>query len=110
MVSLMLAACLQGSVGSYLPIVTQDDDTNVVSLEVKSHALNSRLELHHLTGLDLGETEDSGDTITDGNDGSELFQVVLEKAMVRYMGTRIWRPSYLALPGERSTSDALVFK
>lgn len=93
-----------------LPIVTKNDNTDVVSLEVESHSTDSGLELHHLTCLDLGETEDSGDTITDGNDGSELFQVVLEKAMVRYMGTRIWRPSYLAPPGERSTSDALVFK
>ena len=66
------------TVVSYLPIVTQDDDTDVVSLEVKSHALNSRLELHHLTGLDLGETEDTGNTITDGDDGTELLQVVLQ--------------------------------
>ena len=60
-----------------LPIVTQNDDTNVVGLQVESHALDSRLELDHLTGLDLGETEDSGDTITDGNDGSEFLKIVL---------------------------------
>jgi len=57
-------------------IVTQDDNTNVVSLQVESHTLDSRLELNHLTGLDLGETEDSGDTISDGDDGSEFLKVV----------------------------------
>ena len=63
-----------------LPIVTQDDNTNVVSLQVESHTLDSRLELNHLTGLDLGETEDSGDTISDGDDGSEFLKVVLSAA------------------------------
>jgi len=48
-----------------LSIVSQHDDSDVVSLEVKSHALNSRVELNHLSGLDLHEAEDSGDTITD---------------------------------------------
>lgn len=68
---------IQGSVGEYLPIVTKDDDTNVVSLEVKGHTLDSGLELHHLTGLDLGETENTGDTITDGDNGTEFLQVIL---------------------------------
>ena len=61
----------------YSPIVSEDDNTDVVSLEVESHAHDSRLEFHHLTCLDLGETEHSGDTITDGDDGTELLQVVL---------------------------------
>lgn len=61
----------------YLPIVTQDDNTDVVSLEVEGHALNAGLELNHLSGLDLGESEDTGDTITDGDDGSELLEVIL---------------------------------
>ena len=62
---------------AHLPIVTKDDNTDVVRLQVESHTLDSRLELHHLTGLHLGETEDSGDTITDGDDGSEFLEVVL---------------------------------
>ena len=61
-----------------LPIGAEDDNTNVVSFQVESHTFGSRLELHHLTGLDLGETEDSGDTITNGDDRSELLQVVLQ--------------------------------
>mmetsp|Transcript_8630 Transcript_8630/g.10112 ORF Transcript_8630/g.10112 Transcript_8630/m.10112 type:complete len:544 (-) Transcript_8630:157-1788(-) len=59
-----------------LSIGTKDDNTDVVSLQVESHTLDARLELDHLTGLDLGETEDSGDTITDGDDGTELLKVV----------------------------------
>ena len=58
-------------------IVTQDDNTDVVSLQVKSHALNSRLEFDHLTSLHLGETEDSGDTITNRDDGTEFFKIIL---------------------------------
>lgn len=60
-----------------LSIVTKDDDTDVVSLEVKSHTLDAGLELNHLSSLDLGQTENTGDTITDGDDGSELLKVVL---------------------------------
>jgi len=60
-----------------LSIVTENDNTDVVSLQVESHTLGARLELNHLTGLDLGETEDSGDTVTNGDDRTELLEVVL---------------------------------
>jgi hypothetical protein len=63
----------------HLPIVAQDDNTDVVRLQVERHTLYTRLELHHLTCLHLGETENSGDTITDGDDRTELLQVVLSK-------------------------------
>ena len=58
-------------------IVTKHDNTNVVSLEVKGHTLDARVEFDHLTSLDLGETEDSSDTITNGDDSSEFLQVIL---------------------------------
>lgn len=51
-----------------ISIVTKNDNTDVVSFEVESHSADPGLEFDHLTCLDLGETEDSGDTITDGND------------------------------------------
>jgi hypothetical protein len=73
----MVRASCRG--GEHLPIVTQDDNTNVVCFQVESHTLDSRLELDHLTSLDLGETEDSSNTITDRDNGSEFFQVVLHK-------------------------------
>ena len=70
-------AISEGRYVLYLPIVAENDNTDVVSLQVESHTLGARLELHHLTSLDLGETEDSGDTITDGDDRTELLEVVL---------------------------------
>ena len=60
-----------------LSIVTQDDDTNIISLEVKSHTLDARAELNHFTSLYLHETEDTSNTITNGDDSTEFFQVVL---------------------------------
>ena len=81
---------------AYLPIVTENDDTDVVSLEVEGHSPDAGLEFNHLTCLDLGETEDSGDTITDGNDGSEFFQVVLHNLEVRDTDRHKWSPPYLA--------------
>ena len=64
-----------------LSIGAKDDNTDVVCFQVESHALNSRLELDHLTSLDLGETEHSGDTVTNRDNGSELLQVVLHSQM-----------------------------
>ena len=63
---------------THLPIVAQDDDTHVVRLQVQSHALHSWLELHHLTSLYFGETENSSDTITDWDDGTEFFKIILK--------------------------------
>jgi hypothetical protein len=48
-----------------LPIVTQYDNTNIISFQVKGHTFDTTAELHHLSGLYLGETENSGNTITD---------------------------------------------
>ena len=62
---------------SDLPIVTQDDNTDIISLQVESHAFNSRLELHHLASLHLGETKDPSNTITDRDDRAEFFKIVL---------------------------------
>ena len=58
-------------------VVSEHHNTNVVGLQVEGHTLDTGVELDHLTGLHLGETEDTGDTITDGDDSSELLQVVL---------------------------------
>ena len=67
----------------YLPIVTQDDNTDIVCLQVESHTLDSRLELYHLTSLHFGETEDSSDTITDGDNGSEFLEIILKQSKNR---------------------------
>lgn len=60
-----------------LPVVSEHDNTNVVSLEIEGHTLDPRVEFNHLSGLNFGQTENSGNTITDGYNSSELFQVVL---------------------------------
>jgi len=60
-----------------LSIVTQDDDTNVVRLEVQGHTLDTRGELNHLSGLDLHEAEHSRNTVTNRDDRSEFLQVRL---------------------------------
>jgi len=58
-------------------VVSEDDDSDVVGFEVKSHSLDSGAELHHFSGLDLHESEDSGNSISNRDDGSEFLQVVL---------------------------------
>ena len=65
-------------------IVTKHDNTNVVGFEVEGHTLDAGVELNHLTGLDLGETEDTGDTVTDGDNSTELLKVILQKSAVRH--------------------------
>ncbi len=65
--------------GTYSPIVTQNDDTDVVGFQVKGHTSDTRGELNHFTGLDLGKTENSGNTITDGDNGTEFLDVVLRR-------------------------------
>jgi len=56
-------------------IVTEDDNTNVVSLQVQGHTLDAGGELNHLLGLDVSETMDSGNTVTNGQDLTGLLEV-----------------------------------
>ena len=58
-------------------VVTEDDDTDVVWLQVEGHALESGAELYHLLGLDVLEAVDTGDTVADAEDLAGLFQVGL---------------------------------
>ena len=60
-------------------IVTKHDNTNVVGFEVEGHTLDAGVELNHLTGLDFGETEDTGNTISNGDNSSEFLKVVLNR-------------------------------
>ena len=47
-------------------IVTENGDTDVVGLQVQAHSSDTGRELNHLLGLDVSETVDTGDTVTDG--------------------------------------------
>merc|ERR1719331_272861 len=56
-------------------IVTEDDNTNVVRLQVEGHALQARAEFHHLLSLDVLQTIDTGNTVSNGEDTASLLQV-----------------------------------
>jgi hypothetical protein len=58
-------------------IVSEDDDTDVIGFKVERHTSDSRGEFDHFSGLHFLETENSGDTISDGNDGTVFFNIVL---------------------------------
>ena len=60
-----------------LPIVSEDDDTDIISFQVQSHTSNSRSELNHLTCLNFIQSNDSGNTVTDANDCTEFFYIIL---------------------------------
>merc|ERR1719391_1671251 len=56
-------------------VVTEDDDTNVVRLQVEGHALQARAEFHHLLSLDILQTIDTGNTVSNREDTASLLQV-----------------------------------
>ncbi len=48
-------------------VLAEDHATDVVALEVQGHALHAGLrELDHFAGLDIVQTVDAGDAVTDG--------------------------------------------
>src|SRR5690606_34686699 len=47
-------------------VVTEDHDADVVDFEVQRHAADAAGELDHFPGLDVVQTVDAGDTVTDG--------------------------------------------
>ena len=75
-------ALIHKRTGQSLPVVTQDDNTDIVRLQVEGHTLDSGVELNHLTSLDLSKTEHTCNTITDGDDGTEFLKIVLNKVNV----------------------------
>ena len=52
-------------------VVTEDGDTDVVGLQVQAHSLDTGRELNHLLGLDVSETVDTGDTVTNGYESAK---------------------------------------
>merc|ERR1712073_1945 len=56
-------------------VITEDDNTNVVGLQVESHSLQAGAELHHLLGLDVLEAVDTGDTVSNREHTAGLLQV-----------------------------------
>lgn len=60
-----------------LPIVTQNDNTNIISLKIESHTFDTTAELNHLSCLYFCETEDSGNTITNRYNSTEFLKIIL---------------------------------
>merc|ERR1711881_709716 len=60
-----------------LSIVTKDDNTDVVRLQVERHTLDAAVKLYHLLGLDVLEAMDSSDTISDGEDLASFLEIDL---------------------------------
>src|ERR1700759_1056800 len=55
-----------------LAVGAEDHDADVVGFEVERHAARAVLELDHLAGLDVVQSIDAGDTVTDGQHLSDF--------------------------------------
>jgi hypothetical protein len=62
-----------------IPVITEDDDTDIVSFQVEGHTSDSGSELDHFTCLDFIEANNSGNTVTNTDDCTELFNIVLNQ-------------------------------
>jgi hypothetical protein len=60
-----------------IPIVSEDDDTDIIGFEVEGHTSDTGSELHHFSGLDFVESDHTSDTITNTNDSAVLFDIIL---------------------------------
>ena len=49
-----------------VPVVAENNDTDVVGFQVERHALDAAREFDHFAGLDLIEAVDASDTVTNG--------------------------------------------
>merc|ERR1711890_148659 len=56
-------------------VITEDDNTDIVWLQVKSHTLQARAEFHHFLSLDILQTVHTGDTVSNGEYTASLLQV-----------------------------------
>ncbi len=61
-----------------LPIISEDDDSDIVSLEVEGHTSDTWSELDHFSCLDFVESDNTSDTVSDADNSSELFDIILD--------------------------------
>lgn len=71
-------------------VVTKDDDTHVIGFQIQSHALEARAEFHHLVGLDVLQTVNSSNTVTDTEYSASLFQVGLFFQSIRVISNFLY--------------------
>src|SRR4029434_8493668 len=60
-----------------LAVGAEDHDADVVGLQIQRHAAGAVFELDHLAGLDVVQTIDAGDTVTDGQHLSDFGNLSL---------------------------------
>mmetsp|Transcript_17320 Transcript_17320/g.24659 ORF Transcript_17320/g.24659 Transcript_17320/m.24659 type:complete len:292 (+) Transcript_17320:580-1455(+) len=58
-----------------ITIVTEDHNSDVVLLQVKGHTAETAGEDNHLSGLDIGKTVNTGDTVSNGNYRTSLGEL-----------------------------------
>ena len=63
-------------------MLTEDDNTDVVGLQVEGHALQAGAELNHLSCLHGVQTENSCDTVSNGDDITELNKIILRNERI----------------------------
>merc|ERR1719318_143416 len=56
-------------------VVTEDDNTNIVRLQIEGHALEAGAEFHHLLCLDVLESIDTSNTVSNGEDTASLLKI-----------------------------------
>ena len=66
------AGPLDGRAFGDLGVRAEDDDADIVGFEVERHALGAVVELDHLARLDVVESVDARDSVTDGEDGPDF--------------------------------------
>lgn len=59
----------------HLVIVTEESDSDQLLLEVEGDSADAALEADLLTGLDVGQTNDLGDSVTDRRHQTDLLEV-----------------------------------
>ena len=66
------AGPLDGRAFRNFGVRAEDDYADIVGLEVEGHALGAVVELDHLTGLDVVEAVDAGDSVADRKHGADF--------------------------------------
>src|SRR5258708_2451661 len=66
------AGALDGLAFLDFAVGAEDHDTDIVGFEIERHATGAVLELDHLAGLDVVQTVDAGNAVTDGQHLSDF--------------------------------------
>ena len=59
-------------------VITEDNDTNIVAFQVQRHTFDAAVKFDHLTGLDIVEAVDAGNTVANGEDLTDVRDFSLD--------------------------------